>query len=654
MAISKIDAVALGTINTLQGFRASLIKGEGVAGRELDLISMGRAILDVYGEQVGCRLEEVTSFAKYVGGCPANIAIGAARLGLKVAMITRVGDEQHGRFLCEQLERESVDVSHVRIDPDRPTGVAFLGIRDKETFPLLHYRENCADMAILPEDYSADFIGQARALLVSGSHLTTRHAAANIAAAIEYARAKSTRIIFDIDYRPLFWGLAHRDAGESRFVESSEVTAASQRFLPFCDLVVGTEEEIRITGGAADTIGALREIRRHTEAVIVLKRGPRGCVAFEGEIPSIVDEGLVAPGFPVDVFNVVGAGDGFMGGLLYGWLRDKPLAECCRYGNACGALVVSRHGCSPAAPTEEELDWFLRRGAGPTDLFRDRRLARLHRTTTRRARPASLQIIDCDDRLGLDSVACAPERSLSALKSLVAQLALDLREAYPGIGVIFDHAEGEKALYRSGSAIAWVGRRMEIPGRRPLSFEDELPAGIALRSWPTHHIVKCLVPQITESQRAIQEERLRELYLACQHYGHELLLQFDADAGANGIADMIRRIRVLHDLGILPDWLRVSTFATPEGWSELAETVAQANPDCRGILVDGGDRSLQALSEALKSMPRLPLIKGFSVGHAVLADPASSWLRGEATDEELAADLRKRFVQLAESWTCRC
>jgi 5-dehydro-2-deoxygluconokinase len=220
-------------------------------------------------------------------------------------------------------------------------------------------------MAIAPDDYSADFIGRARALLVSGSHLTTRHAKDNIAAAIARARERATRVIFDIDYRPLFWGLAQRDGGESRYVESSTVTAASQEFLHLCDLVVGTEEEIRIAGGSLDTLEALRGIRAKTAATLVLKRGPLGCVAFEGAIPARIDDGLVVPGFPVDVFNVVGAGDGFMGGLLFGWLRDRPLAEACRIGNACGALVVSRHGCSPASPTAGELAWFLQRGDGP-------------------------------------------------------------------------------------------------------------------------------------------------------------------------------------------------------------------------------------------------------------------------------------------------
>src|ERR1700734_2504168 len=168
--------------------------------RVFDLISMGRTIVDVYGNQVGCGLEETTSFSKYVGGCPANVAIGTARLGLRVAHITRVGDDHHGRFLRDQLFREGIDVSHIKTDTERLTGVVFLGIRDQDTFPLLHYRDDCADMAISAEDYSREFVGSATALLVTGSHLTTEKAAANVDAAIAYAKESDTRVVFDIDY----------------------------------------------------------------------------------------------------------------------------------------------------------------------------------------------------------------------------------------------------------------------------------------------------------------------------------------------------------------------------------------------------------------------------------------------------------------------
>jgi 5-dehydro-2-deoxygluconokinase len=612
--------------------------------RDFDLITMGRAILDVYGEQAGCRMEEVSSFAKYVGGCPANIAIGASRLGLRVAMITRVGDEQHGRFIREQLAREGVDVSHVRTDPKRATGVAFLAIRDKETFPLLHYRDDCADMAISPGDYSADFIGRARALLVSGSHLTTPDAAENIATAIERARARGTRVIFDIDYRPLFWGLTHRDFGESRFIESSVVTAASQRFLPFCDLVVGTEEEIRITGGSNDTLSALREIRNRTAATIVLKRGPQGCVAFAGAIPATIEAALVVPGFPVDVFNVVGAGDGFMGGLLFGWLRDRSLAEACRIGNACGALVVSRHGCAPASPTAQELEWFMRQSADRApDLHRDRQLAHLHRATTRRFRPAALVIIDCDSPLAPGAGAHDSGRTAGEFKSLVVKALIEGRDQAPGLGIMLDHAEGEEALYRIGSSVDWISKRIDVPGCNPLMFDDGLPAGIALRHWPLHLIVKCSVPAATEVDRAVQDERLRELYLACQHYGHELLLDIGGVVGP----DIAASIRALHTHEILPDWWRVPAQMVAAHGNALSDLVAETNPHCRGVIAQIDEEAPDAICGAIRTLPGLALFRGVSTGSRFLAKLSRRWLTGEATDTEVLEALRTRLIVIA-------
>ena len=617
------------------------VDARGQGGRDFDLVSMGRTILDVYGEQVGCRMEEVSSFAKYVGGCPANIAIGASRLGLKVALIARVGDEQHGRFLREQLAREGVDVSHVRTDPARATGVAFLAIRDKETFPLLHYRDNCADMAISPDDYTAEFIGRARALLISGSHLTTPFARANIAAGIGRARARGTRVIFDIDYRPLFWGLAQRDAGESRFVESSKVTAASQEFLHLCDLVVGTEEEIRIAGGSVDTLEALRGIRAKTAATLVLKRGARGCVAFESAIPARIDDGLVVPGFPVDVFNVVGAGDGFMGGLLFGWLRDLPLAEACRIGNACGALVVSRHGCAPASPTAGELAWFLERDrtGGPPDLYRDRELTRLHRATTRRDRPARLQIVDCDGDL---APGAARVRTDASFKSLVAVAMLGLRESMPGLGIVLDHRDGEDALYRIGSSSGWVARPIAIPGRVPLAFEDELPAGVALRHWPLHHLVSCSIAPADGIARAIQDERLRELYLACQHYGHELVFVVASDAP--GAAAAIATVESLHANALLPDWWQLPASLLATDGSAIVQRIAKSNPQCRGIVADIDGLDIDDAADAIRRLRASPLISGIAAVRALLGDCAQAWIAGNATE---AATIEALCGQLA-------
>ncbi|HET7411953.1 MAG TPA: 5-dehydro-2-deoxygluconokinase, partial [Pararhizobium sp.] len=302
---------------------------------KLDVITIGRSSVDLYGQQVGGRLEDMASFAKYIGGSPTNIAAGAARLGLRSAVITRVGDEHMGRFIREQLEREGVDTRGVVTDPERLTALVILGIRDREQFPLIFYRENCADMALCEDDIDPAFIAEAGAVCVTGTHLSHPRTEAAVLKALRLARENGARTALDIDYRPNLWGLAGHGAGESRFIESGRVTEKLQSTLHLFDLIVGTEEEFHIAGGSTDTLEALRAVRGVTGATLVCKRGPMGAVAFTGEIPDDLDEGQSGPGFPIEVFNVLGAGDGFMSGLLTGWLTGKGWPTALTYANAC-------------------------------------------------------------------------------------------------------------------------------------------------------------------------------------------------------------------------------------------------------------------------------------------------------------------------------
>ena len=253
--------------------------------KSLDLITIGRSSVDLYGAQVGGRLEDMGSFNKYIGGSPTNIAAGTARLGLKSALITRVGDEHMGRFIREELQREGVDTRGVVTDPERLTALVLLGIRDQEQFPLIFYRENCADMALGEEDIDPAFIGEARCVCATGTHLSHPRTEAAVLKALRLAREHGALTALDIDYRPNLWGLAGHGAGESRFIESGRVTAKLQSTLPLFDLIVGTEEEFHIAGGSTDTMEALRTVRALTDAVLVCKRGPMGASAFTGAIP---------------------------------------------------------------------------------------------------------------------------------------------------------------------------------------------------------------------------------------------------------------------------------------------------------------------------------------------------------------------------------
>src|SRR5438067_593820 len=168
------------------------------AGRWLDVICLGRFAVDFYAQQIGARLEEVTSFAKYLGGSSANTAFGCARLGLRAGLISRVGDDALGGFLVETIRREGCDVSHVSVDPTRLTGAVVLGIKDRDTFPLIFLRENCADMAIAEADVEAPFIARAKALLITGTHFSTDYIDRISNLALDHACANDVRTVLDI------------------------------------------------------------------------------------------------------------------------------------------------------------------------------------------------------------------------------------------------------------------------------------------------------------------------------------------------------------------------------------------------------------------------------------------------------------------------
>jgi 5-dehydro-2-deoxygluconokinase len=315
----------------------------------LDLIAVGRSSVDLYGQQIGGRLEDMGSFAKYIGGSPTNTAVGAARLGLKAALLTRVGADHMGRFIREQLMREGVDVRGVLADRERLTALVILGIRDRETFPLIFYRENCADMALCEQDLDDSWLASARAVLINGTHLSTTGVYAASVGAARRVKAAGGRVVFDIDYRPVLWGLTPKDLGENRFVAHAAVTQRLQAVLPLCDLIVGTEEEIHILGGIENTVAALKHIRVRTCATLVLKRGAHGCVVFSGPVPERIEDGVVVPGFRIEVYNVLGAGDAFMSGFLRGWrsaagsampaapswCRGTAVRRRCRRGRSC-------------------------------------------------------------------------------------------------------------------------------------------------------------------------------------------------------------------------------------------------------------------------------------------------------------------------------
>lgn len=623
--------------------------------KTLDLITIGRSSVDLYGAQIGGRLEDMGSFQKYIGGSPTNMAAGTARLGLKSALITRVGDEHMGRFIREQLVREGVDPRGIVTDPERLTALVLLGIRDQEQFPLIFYRENCADMALCEDDIDEGFIAQSRSVVATGTHLSNPRTEAAVLKALELARKHGGRTALDIDYRPNLWGLSGHGDGENRFIASEAVTAKLQATLHHFDLIVGTEEEFHIAGGTTDTIKALRAVRAVSKATLVCKRGADGAVAFEGAIPDHLDDGLAGEGFPIEVFNVLGAGDGFMSGLLKGWLDDEDWPTALKYANACGAFAVSRHGCAPAYPSWVELDFFLKRGVKEKALRKDAALEQIHWATNRSGDWSTMRVFAFDHRMQLETLDGASADKIGAFKELCLEACLSVADGRKGYGLLCDSRLGRDALYKAAGQGLWIGRPVEWPGSRPLELEPEIgPDYGGLSEWPLDHVVKCLCfyhPDDSAEMKAAQEATVMRLFSAARRNRLEFLLEvIPSKVAAVGDDTNAAIIRRFYDLGVYPDWWKLEPMTSDSAWQRACAAIEENDPHVRGIVVLGLAAEEDALAASFEVAARYPLVKGFAVGRTIFADVAAGYMAGNIAPKAAIQQMAQTYARLCALW----
>src|SRR5438874_6577837 len=285
-------------------------------GKSYTLIAMGRSSIDLYSNDIGSPFEEITSFAAYVGGCPTNISVGTRRLGLRPALLTAVGDDQVGNFILHFLRREGVETQFIPRKPGRRSSAVVLGIEPPDRFPLTYYRENCADIELTIEDVLATPLADCHVLLISGTGLSKEPSRSATLFAAELARLAGATVVLDIDYRPDQW------ADQRAF----GVTLRSA--LRLVDIVIGTEDEINaamLTDATQISIAHSQisdaRVRGDTDAAIqqLLALGPRVLVQKRGAAGSRIHllsgeretRRIDVPGFPVEVQNILGAGEAF-------------------------------------------------------------------------------------------------------------------------------------------------------------------------------------------------------------------------------------------------------------------------------------------------------------------------------------------------------
>jgi 5-dehydro-2-deoxygluconokinase len=359
-----------------------------------DLLAIGRSSIDLYSNDIGAPFEQITSFAAYVGGCPLNISVGARRLGLNAALLTALGEDQVGNFILHFLHNEGVDTQFIPRKPGRRSSAVVLGIEPPDRFPLTYYRDNCADIELTIDDVLASPIAASRALLISGTGLSKEPSRSATLFAAELARQAGVPVALDIDFRPDQWH------------DPRAFGVTLRLAMRLVDIVIGTEDEInaamltdagqirlthsqisdtRVQGNVDAAIDALLDLG---PKVLLQKRGGEGArvhivsdlrttnderrmtnedtqpAQLSPQTSSLVTRRMDVPGFPVEVANILGAGDAFAAGALYGFVQGWDWYKAARLGNACGAIVVTRHGCANFMPTHDEVMAFVESRGG--------------------------------------------------------------------------------------------------------------------------------------------------------------------------------------------------------------------------------------------------------------------------------------------------
>ncbi|MET9901864.1 5-dehydro-2-deoxygluconokinase [Streptomyces sp. NPDC006446] len=342
-----------------------------------ELITMGRIGVDLYPLQTGVPLARVTSFGKFLGGSATNVAVAAARLGRRTAVITRTGADPFGAYLREALRDFGVDDRWVTEVPGLPTPVTFCEIFPPDDFPLYFYRQPKApDLEIDAHELDLDEVRAARVFWMTGTGLSAEPSRTATLAALAH-RARSGTTVFDLDWRPMFWGDAagkstagKNAAGKSAAGENGtphdtarrDLAASARPFyaeaLRHATVAVGNVDEVEIATGEREPHAAAEALLEAGAELAVVKQGPKGVLAVHRD-----GTRAEVPPLPVEVLNGLGAGDAFGGSLCHGLLAGWDLERVMRHANAAGAIVASRLECSSAMPTPDEVDQALAAGA---------------------------------------------------------------------------------------------------------------------------------------------------------------------------------------------------------------------------------------------------------------------------------------------------
>lgn len=607
-----------------------------------DIAILGQPFVDLYGEQIGSSLEEMLSFKKMIGGSAASIAIGCARLGLRISLISQVGDDEMGQFIIDTLQQENIDIKQVKKLPSLQTPLILRGTQNQKAFPAISYPTS--PFAILRKENSdSDHISKTNTLLVTAMNFLneqTKHASRK---AMIGAKENQIKIILSLDIFPLK-------------ANTSEVFTALETILPLCDLIVGHEEDFQMAAGILNTYSALKHLRTLTSAILVINTEHGGFV-INDQIPAPWYNTTSHPGFKIDNHYNFAAKNAFISGFLYGWLEKNALEKCCEFAMASKAIVQSRYDRTADLPSHDELTAYLSDHNNiVAKTLEAPHFSHIHYASTHVTRQQHHLAFTFGYHQQWQKMAQhfnADEATIHQAKNLIAHALKDIAASTPFSSIICD-SDVQPHILELFPQEHTIMHALESPGEIPLRFKNDPDLSQLMLQWPKNHGAKISLiyhPDDRYVLRGQQETTVSLLHRACRTTQHELFIELIPPAASLTTASTISHImQRFYEIGIYPDWWQIMPPRDQRSWDSIARIISENDRYCRGVMVLGHLATLEQLPLMFDFACKQPFCKGFIISRSIFQQSLEQWFARRIDDQSLIEAVATSYQKAIDLW----
>lgn len=586
-----------------------------------DIIVLGPSHVKLQGQQQGSTLKSMLSFEKSIGKGAPSIAIGLARLALKPALISSVGDDAMGQFILETLSDEAVEISQVSTAHDCLTPLV---IENSDADQLITYG-NLASNHGTSKEFNNSFLIKSRALLILSSWLENTPNMDALLSSIQTAKESQVKIILQIN----------------QLQPRKKASLDMGGLLALCDVVIGEEFDYIYLTNAENIEDALTSLAQLTPAIVVVKR-EQTCY-----VPSICQHRGFSELNKVDI-------DACTIGFVTAWLQEKTLEQCVEAANACETLT----SLNASSPSLDTLTFFINhQNQVVARSVQSAFFADLCYSSVQKRLKNPLFLINLGNNELWNKIAepyGAKEDTINLVKQYVTEAISQAFEKLPSAGIIFDD-ETTFSPKRWSSKLSWLARSLEKPGEVPLQFIQDSELTSVLSHWPKHHVAKVSVtyhPDDRYSLRGQQETLLAQLHRVCRYTKHALLIDLTMPINSLITAKTVTHImQRFFELGIYPDYWQMSLPRDQRTWENIYTTLQDGAPFCQGIFINAVSASTEQLPTLIEIAGKEKLCRGLVVGRGLFQSTVEQWFAKKIDDAMLVQILCDHLRQMTTLWS---